>query len=49
MQKAILEALNNNQFFPMRWQTRVLVSDLKLDEAPLLYASAEAWNTKVNG
>lgn len=49
MQKAILEALNNNQFFPMRWQTRVLVSDLKLDEAPLLYASAEAWNTKANG
>lgn len=48
MQKAVLEALNANLFAPMKWQTRVLVSDLKNEEAPLLYASAEAWNTKVN-
>ncbi|MBQ0020267.1 MAG: ROK family protein [Bacteroidales bacterium] len=46
MQRAILEALNVNLFSQMKWQTRVLLSSLDLSEAPLLYASAEAWNTK---
>lgn len=46
MQRAILEALNDNLFAQMKWHTRVLVSKLPPNEAPLLYASAEAWNTK---
>lgn len=46
MQRSILETLNNTLFAQMKWHTRVLVSHLDPDEAPLLYASAEAWNTK---
>lgn len=46
MQRAVLEALNEELFAQMKWKTRVLVSHLDLNEAPLLYASAEAWNSK---
>jgi len=46
MQKPMLEALNDKLFKDMQWQTSILVSPLEPFEAPLLYASAEAWNTK---
>lgn len=46
MQRSLLMALNAELFEQVKWQTRVLVTHLGVDEAPLLYASAEAWSTK---
>lgn len=46
MQEAILEELNKGLMLQMRWHTQVLVTPLDPEEAPLLYASAEAWDSK---
>ena len=46
MLPTILESMNENIFEPMRWNTKVYVSDLHGDKASILYASALAWQTK---
>ena len=46
MLPSILEGLNENMFAPMRWNTRVYVSNLHGDDASILYGSAVAWQTQ---
>ena len=46
MQKAILLSLNEHLMSAMRWHTQVLLTTIDSNEAPLLYASAEAWANK---
>ncbi|MBO4905902.1 MAG: ROK family protein [Bacteroidaceae bacterium] len=45
MLPSILEGLNENMFAPMRWTTKVYVSNLHGDKACILYGSAVAWQT----
>ena len=46
MQEPILKEMNAGLMVQMRWQTQVLLTTLDPEEAPLLYASAEAWESK---
>ena len=46
MQEPILVEMNKGLMEQMRWQTQVLLTTVDSKEASLLYASAEAWDSK---